>query len=47
LAVSVGVKVMPTLLVPEVGTVVGEVNANVPGTDALPPVRLATERDDP
>ena len=38
-----GVKVMPTLLVPEAGTVDGEVKANVPGTDALPPVRLAPE----
>jgi hypothetical protein len=44
LVVSVGVKVMPTLLAPAVGTVVGEVNANVPGTDAVPPVRVASDR---
>ena len=47
MAVSVGVKVMPSLLVPEVGTVDGEVKANVPGTDAVPPVRVASDRGVP
>jgi hypothetical protein len=38
---------MPTFLVPEAGTVDGEVKANVPGTEAVPPVREASDRDDP
>ena len=38
---------MPTLLAPAVGTFVGEVKVNVPGTDALPPVRVASDRGVP
>ena len=47
LAVSVGVKVTPTLRVPEAGVAVGVVKAKVPGTDAVPPVRVAPDKDDP
>jgi hypothetical protein len=47
LALSVGVKVMLTVLVPAFGVAEGVVKANVPGTEAVPPVRLAPERDDP
>ena len=47
LALSVGVKVMLTLLVPALGVAEGVANANVPGTEAVPPVRVAAERDDP
>ena len=37
-------KVIPTLLVPAAGVAAGVVNANVPGTEAVPPVRVAPER---
>ena len=47
MALSVGVKVMLTVLVPAFGAAEGVVKANVPGTEAVPPVRLAPERDDP
>jgi len=46
-AVSVGVKVTDCGVVPTLGTIDGEVNANVPATDAEPPLNTDEESSHP
>ena len=44
MAASVGVKVTPWLAVPALGALAGLVKAKVPGTEAVPPVRVESAR---